>query len=90
MKVDDNGVYIELISGEERLVPWEPYDKVLEGIKQTRANMKEIPKVLRFFVKRAMKEMTDEEFTTNALAKTITTVEELGGTIDWRKHVNNG
>ena len=83
MKFDDNGVYVKLLDGEERLVPWAPYNKMLEGIKQTRANMKEIPKVLRFFVKQAMKEMEDEEYSINALAQMISSVEAVGGKIEW-------
>ena len=85
MKFDDNGVYVELFGGEERLVPWAPYNKILKGIKQTRANMKEIPKVLRFFVKQAMKERKDEQYAMNALAQMIVTVETVGGKIDWSK-----
>jgi len=83
MKFDDNGVYVELMNGEERQVPWAPYNKILSGVKETRSNMKEIPKVLRFFVNKAMKEMKDEEYAVSALAQMILSVEGVGGKIIW-------
>lgn len=83
MKFDDNGVYVELLDGEERQVPWAPFNKILSGIKETRKDLSKIPKGMRWLVKRAMKDMKDEEYAMNSLTQMLITVEGVGGTINW-------
>jgi hypothetical protein len=83
MKFDDGGIYIEVKDGEERLVPWAPYKKVLESISEARDEIKNIPRGMRWLVKKAMKDMNNEEYAINSLAQMIITVEGVGGTIKW-------
>ena len=83
MKFDDNGVYIPVTDDEERLVPWAPYNRTLESIKEARSKVEEIPKAMRWLVKRAMKEMSNEEYAVNSLTQMIVTVESVGGKIEW-------
>ena len=85
MKIDDNGVYVETMDGEERLVPWAPYKRVLKSISEVRTELKNIPRGMRWLVKRAMKDMNDSEYAMNSLAQMIITVEGVGGKITWEK-----
>ena len=85
MKFDDNGVYVAISDGVERQVPWSPFKKILSSVKETRRDMSKIPFGLRWLVKKAMKDMKDEEYAINALAQMIISVEGVGGKIDWSK-----
>ncbi len=85
MKFDDKGVYIP-IEGEKAVkVPWRAYNRILDGIKETRKRIDEIPRVLRWAIKKAMVNIDDEEYAVNSLAQIITSVKIAGGRIVWKK-----
>ena len=83
MKIEDKGVWIPLMDGEERLVPWKVYNKVIATIQEARTKLSDIPRGLRWMVKKAMKDMEDNEYAHNSLAQMILTVEGVGGSINW-------
>ena len=83
MRYSDAGVYVKLPNNEERIVPYCVYRKIEQGINTLRSNIKEYPKPIRWLLKNATKELDTTKHVEMSLIQLISSVEELGGKIEW-------
>ena len=85
VEIEDKGVWILLFTGEKRFIPFKVFNLIKDSVSDARGEMKDIPKGLRWIIKKGLAAMNDEEYACSTLANMIMTVENMGGKILWEE-----
>ena len=78
-------IKIQMNDNSERFVPAYVYEQTKTELEKLKQNTKKLPKPIKWFLKKSIKNIDPEVHAEIALKELIYSIEELGGDIVWRK-----